>query len=114
MQRLGAKIVKTRGRLGSLGFYVSAAFQKVKKSKMDRPAIKDLLYGGMIELMRNRQYYYNSGVNSTYNNWTEEGKAALADYMNLVAGKMWEAEQAELNARAKELVLKELRNQNSI
>jgi len=86
----------------------------VKKSKMDRPAIKDLLYGGMIELMRNRQYYYNSGVNSTYNNWTEEGKAALADYMNLVAGKMWEAEQAELDARAKELVLKELRNQNSI
>jgi hypothetical protein len=28
--------------------------------------------------------------------------------MNLVSGKMWEAEQVELNARAKELVLKEL------
>jgi regulator of sigma D len=86
------------------------ALAKVRKSKMDRTAIKDLLYGGMMELMRNRQYYYNSGVNSTYNRWTEEGQAALADYMNLVSSKMWEAEQTELNARAKELVLKELKS----
>jgi hypothetical protein len=84
----------------------------VKKSKMDRIAIKDLLYGGMLELMRNRQYYYNSGVNSTYNSWTEEGKAALAEYMTLVAGKMWEAEQVELDARARELVLKELKTKS--
>ena len=77
---------------------------------MDRTAIKDLLYGGMMELMRNRQYYYNSDVNSTYNSWTEEGKAALAEYMTLVAGKMWEAEQVELNSRAKELVIKELKS----
>jgi hypothetical protein len=84
----------------------------VKKSKMDRTAIKDLLYGGMMELMRNRHYYYNSGVNSSYNSWTDEGKEALADYMNLVSGKMWEAEQVELNARAKELVLKELKSKS--
>jgi hypothetical protein len=84
----------------------------VKKSKMDRTAIKDLLYGGMLELMRNRHYYYNSGVNSSYNSWTEEGKEALAEYMTLVAGKMWEAEQLELNARAKDIVLKELKSEN--
>jgi hypothetical protein len=66
----------------------------------------------MMELMRNRHYYYNSGVNSSYNSWTEEGKNALADYMTLVAGKMWEAEQLELDARAKELVLKELKTKS--
>ena len=81
---------------------------------MDRTAIKDLLYGGIVELMRNSHYYYNSGVNSTYNSWTEEGRAALADYVNLVAGKMWEAEQVELNARAKDLVVKELKGEKSI
>jgi hypothetical protein len=86
----------------------------VKKSKMDRTAIKDLLYGGMLELMRNRHYYYNSGVNSTYNSWTDEGQAALAEYMTLVAGKMWEAEQVELNIRAKDLVVKELKGEKSI
>jgi len=79
---------------------------------MDRSAIKDFVYGGMMELMRNRQYYYHSGVNSTYNHWTDEGKAALTDYMTLVAGKMWETEQVELNARAKELVLQELKKKD--
>jgi len=79
---------------------------------MDRTAIKDLLYGGMLELMRNRHYYYNSGVNSTYNSWTDEGRAALADYMNLVAGKMWEAEQVELDSRARDLVVKELKSKS--
>jgi hypothetical protein len=29
-----------------------------------------------------------------------------------VSGKMWEAEQVELNARAKELVLKELKSKS--
>jgi hypothetical protein len=76
---------------------------------MDRTAIKDFMYGGVIELMRNRQYYYSSGVSSAYNHWTEEGLVALTDYMALVTGKMWEAEQLELDARARELVLKELK-----
>lgn len=80
---------------------------------MDRPAIKDFVYGGIMELMRNRQYYYNSGVNSTYSHWTDEGKEVLLEYMTLVAGKMHEAEQQELNARAKELVLKELKSEKS-
>jgi hypothetical protein len=112
MQRLGAKIVKTRIHSAFHVSSDSAALAKVKKSKMDRIAIKDLLYGGMMEMMRNRQYYYNSGVNSSYNSWTEEGQAALAEYMTLVAGKMWEAEQVELNARAKELVLTELKTKS--
>jgi hypothetical protein len=112
MQRLGAKIVRTRIHSAFHASFDSAAFQKVKKSKMDRTAIKDLLYGGMMEMMKNRQYYYNSGVNSSYNSWTEEGKIALAEYMNLVSGKMWEAEQVELNARARELVLKELKTKS--
>jgi len=112
MQRLGAKIVKTRGRSGFHGSYDSVVLVKVKKSNMDRTALKDLLYGGIMELMRNRQYYYSSGVNSSYNSWTDEGREALADYMNLVSGKMWESEQVELNARAKELVLKELKSKS--
>jgi len=80
---------------------------------MNRPTIKDLMYGGVVELMRNRQYYYSSEVSSNYNYWTEEGKQALADYMNLVSGKMWEAEQSDLDARARELVLKELKSDRS-
>ena len=76
---------------------------------MDRPAIKDFVYGGIMELMRNRQYFYHSGVNSTYSCWTDEGKQAVVEYMSLVAGKMMEAEQQELDARARELVVNSLK-----
>lgn len=79
---------------------------------MDRPAIKDFMYGGLMEIMRNRQYFYNSGVGSAYSHFTEEGHRAVQEYMTLVAGKMLEAEQRELNARAKEMVLNELKNKS--
>jgi hypothetical protein len=77
---------------------------------MNRAAIKDLLYGGLMEIMRNRQYYYHSGINSTYNHFTDEGHEAVKEYLSLIAAKMMEAEHQELDARAKELVLKELKN----
>jgi hypothetical protein len=79
---------------------------------MDRPAIKDFMYGGIMEIMRNRQYFYNSGVGSTYSHFTEEGHKAVQEYMTLVASKMLEAEQNELNARAKQLVINGLKGES--
>jgi regulator of sigma D len=77
---------------------------------MDKPAIKDLVYGGLTEMMHNLQYYYKSGVNSVYSYWTEEGQKAVAEFMNLVAAKICDAEHEELNARAKEMVLSQLKS----
>jgi len=85
--------------------------QKVKKSKMDRQAVKDLMYGGIAELMRNRQYFYYSSVSSHYSHWTEEGHKALAEYMNVISHKMLETEEAELDKRAKDIVLNTLKGE---
>ena len=109
MQLLGAKTARTFGRYGSLASSDSEALQKVKKSKMHRGAIKDLLYGGLVELMRNRQYYYRSSAGVGYSHWTEEGKEALEEYMNMICDKVLQTESAEDDARAKELVLRELK-----
>lgn len=76
---------------------------------MNKSAIKDLVYGGMTELMKNRTYYYHSTVSSSYGHWTEHGKEALQEFMNLVAGKMYEAEQEDLDSRAKQQVLDQLK-----
>jgi hypothetical protein len=76
---------------------------------MDRGAIKDFMYGGIAELMRNRHYYYYSPVGVNYCHWTEEGKKALADYMTVVGWKILEAEESELDQRAKDMVLKNLK-----
>jgi hypothetical protein len=55
---------------------------------MDRSAIKEFTYGGLMELMRNRKYYYHSNVGPTYSHWTEDGEKALVEYMNMVGWKM--------------------------
>ena len=62
-----------------------------------------------MELVRNRKYYYYSGVGSTYSHLTDEGKTALAEYMNMVSWKMIEAENNELNARSKEMIMNTLK-----
>jgi len=83
----------------------------VKKSKMKKDAVKDLMFGGVSELMRNPNYYYLSSVGSAYSYWTDEGKEALQEYMDLMAYKFHEAEQESLNTRAKELVIKGLKGE---
>lgn len=77
---------------------------------MQRPAIKDVVYGGMMEIMRNRQYYYHSSVGSVYSHFTEEGREVMMEFLNTMGGKMMEAEHQELDARAKEMVMDQLKN----
>jgi hypothetical protein len=79
---------------------------------MERGAIKEFMYGGVAELMRNRKYFYHSTVGSSYSHWTEDGQKALAEYMLIVGYKMLEAEEAELDQRAKALVLKGLKGES--
>ena len=112
MRRLSAKIVQTRIHSAFHASFDSEALQKVKKSKMDRGAIKDFIYGGVMEIMNNRQYYYKSSVGQGYSYFTEEGEKALVEYMNLVSWKMIESENNELNARSKEMVMRNLKGEN--
>jgi hypothetical protein len=76
---------------------------------MDKGAIKDLTYGGLMELINNRNYYYHSSVGQGYSHLTDQGKEAIAEFMNMVAWKMKEAEAADLERRAKEQVLSALK-----
>ena len=76
---------------------------------MDRQAVKELMYGGVAELMRNHHYFYYSAVGAHYSHWTEEGTKALADYMTIMGYKMLEAEEMELDQRAKDMVMKTLK-----
>lgn len=78
---------------------------------MDDNALKEFIYGGTRELMKNRKYYYHSSVGPNYCHWTEDGVKALGDFMNLVGYQMITNEEAALNKRAKELVLKGLKGE---
>ena len=81
----------------------------MKSYKMQKAAIKDLVYGGLQEIMNNSSYFYRSSVGKDYSHLTERGKEAVVEYMGLMAYKIWQAEQEDLDRRAKEQVLKELK-----
>jgi hypothetical protein len=76
---------------------------------MDTNSIKDVMYGGITQLMKDRDLYYNSGVGVEYNRWTDKGKEALAEYMNILSSQIIKAENVELDQRAKNLVINGLK-----
>jgi hypothetical protein len=85
------------------------ALRKVKKSKMQKSAIKDLIYGGVEEILNNRNYYYHSAVGQAYSHLTEDGKVAVIEFMDLMSWKIKEANEADLDQRAKDQVLAALK-----
>ena len=62
-----------------------------------------------MELLNDRTMYYKSSVGKDYSHFTDAGKEAVAEYMELMAWKMIQAEEADLDRRAKEQVLNSLK-----
>ena len=75
---------------------------------LDSTAIKDILYSSITGLMTNTKYFYRSSADAKYSYWTNEGKAALNDLTEIMTMHIERAENAALDKRAQELVLKTL------
>jgi hypothetical protein len=78
---------------------------------MEKAALKDLLYGGMVELMNNKSYYYHSTISSNYSKWTAPGTEAMIKYTTTMAELMIEAETKDLDKRAKDMVIRGLKGE---
>ena len=78
---------------------------------MEKQAIKEIIYGGLSELIHNNHYYYHSSVGSNYCHFTEAGNAALQEFIAHMAVNMHQADEALLDRRAKDLVLKGLKGE---
>ena len=61
-------------------------------------------------MMQNRRYYYRSSMGKNYSHWTDEGHAAVQKFMQDMTQYIYDAEQSELDKRAKEMILKELKS----
>jgi hypothetical protein len=75
---------------------------------MERQALKELMYGGIEELLKNSRYYYHSSIGPGYSHFTDEGKKNLAEFLDIVAHEMKKCRDAEDEQRSRELVIKEL------
>jgi hypothetical protein len=78
---------------------------------MDKAALKDLIYGGVNELIHNGKYYYHSSVGPEYCHFTDVGKVALSEFMNQMAVTMYKVDAAELDKRAKDMVINGLKGE---
>ncbi len=78
---------------------------------LEKSAVKDLFYGGVMEIINNREYYYNSKIGAEYNHFTEKGKEVMDVYMKSMANLMLKAEEESLNKRAKEMVINGLKGE---
>ena len=83
----------------------------MRKSKMDRQAVKDLAFGGLVEILKSKRYYYYSTVGADYCHLTEEGEKMVVEYINMLGYKVMKAEEDDLNRRAKELTMKALKGE---
>lgn len=77
---------------------------------MQKLAIKDIVYGGLEELINNPAYYYHSGVGRDYSHFTDEGQTAVLEFMGLMAAEIKQAENEDLDQRARQQVIGALKN----
>jgi len=103
--------------LRRLGLPVAFGLTDLERAKtykgfvMDKQAIKEVMYGGVKELMNNRHYFYRSGVSKEFSHFTTEGAEAVQSFVTDMARYIYEAEDQELDRRAKDMVMKELKGE---
>ncbi len=78
---------------------------------MRKTAIRDQLYGGIIEMMKNREFFYRSEIGKAheYSSWTDQGKEELVEFIMAHSKKMLVAEEAEIDTLAKEMTFNALK-----
>lgn len=67
---------------------------------MDKKALKEVLYGGIKELLYNEEFFYRSMVGSDFCHLTDAGKEAVMDYIQQMARKIYAAEEEYIKQRA--------------
>lgn len=70
---------------------------------------KRQVYLGLLEIVSDSKYYYNSGVSLDYNRLTEEGREEIIHWIELMAPKMIALQKQELDNHAKSMIIGELK-----
>ena len=84
---------------------------KIKFGYMHKNAVRDQLYGAIIEMMNDREYFYKSNIGSSheYSHWTDDGRAALMEFLEHHTKRMLLAEEKIIKERAKEMTFEALK-----
>lgn len=78
---------------------------------MNKDAVKDIMYGGINELLHNPMFYTHSIIGTGYCHFTKDGEQALHEFTKQLAIMIYKAEEVALNRRAKDIVLQGLKGE---
>jgi len=67
------------------------------------------IYAGLMEIIKDERFYYNSPIGKEYSHFREGGKEAALKWVELMAPQMLELEKQQLDARAKQMMWDELK-----
>lgn len=78
---------------------------------MDREIAQQLVYSGLLTLMKNRKMFYSSRISSDHNHWQAEGKTALLEWTEKMSSIMLLIEERELKELAKAQTMEALKGE---
>lgn len=81
-----------------------------KKYSIDKRILKDLIYGCINELGKNKEFYYHSNFGRQYSHLTSKGEQACITIFEEFVHKIIEAEEAEYQERRKRETFEALKN----
>ena len=67
------------------------------------------IYAGLLEIVKDNNLYYHSSIGANYSHLREDGEKALLEWIHLMAPKMLELEERQLDERAKKMMWEELK-----
>ena len=79
---------------------------------MDKPLLKQVIYGALLEIVSDPDYYYYSPVGKEYSHFSEKGEQAIVDFAKIIAYNMLEARDAEDEQRSRDIVLNDLKGKH--
>ena len=84
---------------------------KIKFGSMRKSAVKDQLYGSILEMMNDHKLFYRSdiGKRHEYSHWTPEGKEELMEFLEEHTRRMLVVEEALIRDKAKEMTFETLK-----
>lgn len=77
---------------------------------MRKSAVKNQLYGAIMEMMTDRELFYRSDMNHDYSHWTDAGKEELMRLMTDYSRKMLVSQSLEDQQRSKDMVFENLKH----
>ena len=80
-----------------------------KKFDIKRSMNKDLVYGGLLELSRNKLVWHESTVSAEYSHLTEDGQKAIIHVVENMFRGLQIIHEAEVKEEAKRQTLEALR-----